>query len=161
MVKIIKHLVLLALVHSPVFADDHVKLVGHYTNMVVSADEDPHFLSGYNVDLYTRNSVALARLAVAVGSQEPVWATVQEVVFNPRTRKLRFRAEYSDGWEFSKQIGPAGRAARTIFTFSGNVKPRSIVGIVTTRDGYCDDCKPKSEKVILKRTSDTSVYLPD
>ena len=145
--------------HGQVSANDQVKLVGHYTNMVISQNDDPHFLSGYNVDLYTRNGVALANLGVAVGSQEPVWATIQEVVYEPRTTKLRFRAEYSSGWETSKKTGPQGRAARAVITFSGRVKMGKAVGTITRQDAYCDDCEPEHERITLEKTGDMSIYL--
>ena len=143
--------------HAPVVARDKVELVGHYTNMVVSDGEDPHFESGYNLSLYRKTGAAFGTLAVAIGTEEPVTAKLQGVTYDIATKKLTFQAAYSEGIEFSKNTGPNGREGRTLLNFSGTVTPAGIAGQVTTRDGHCDTCKPKIRKVSLKKTPDTYV----
>jgi hypothetical protein len=135
-----------------------VALIGHYSNMVASGTEEPHYVSGYDVDLYSRKQRAFGTMAVANGSPEPVGTELKDVVFDPATKQLRFRADYSDGREYSKNTGPDGRDTRLSLHFAGTVAAGGVTGVVTIKDAYCGSCRPVTNKVFLKRTSDT--YVP-
>ena len=135
-----------------------VALIGHYSSMVTSGGEEPHFISGYDLDLYSRKHRAFGTIAVATGSPEPVGADLKDVVFDEATKQLRFDAVYSGEREYSKRTGPDGREIRTLLHFAGTVGPGAVTGVMTLKDGDCGSCLPRTKKVVLKKTSDT--YIP-
>lgn len=139
-------------------AAPEVVLIGHYSNMVQSGSEAPHFVSGYNVDLYAKKHRAFGTIAVAIGSEDPAVADLKNVTFDEATKQLSFDAAYSDGRDYGKGTGPDGRASRKVLHFAGSVAVRSMAGVVTIRDADCGGCKPVMKKVVLKRSEDT--YVP-
>jgi hypothetical protein len=126
------------------------RLIGYYTNMVTEGRDDPHFLSGYNIGLYSRGSRTLAHIGVAIGSPEPVTAAVKSVTYDPVTGQLMFSAEYSAGQAHSPGQGAPREALRTL-TFSGVVRPNSIEGTIGVRDFYCARCRTSYNRAKLKR----------
>lgn len=139
-------------------AAPEVLLVGHYSNMVQSGSEAPHFVSGYDVDLYAKKHRAFGTIAVAIGSEEPAMAELKNVVFDEATRQLSFDAAYSDGRDYSKGTGPDGRESRKVLHFAGSVTVKSVAGVVKIRDADCGGCRQVTKKVELKRSADT--YVP-
>ena len=138
-------------------AAPEVVLIGHYSNMVQSRSEEPHFVSGYNVDLYAKKHRAFGTIAVAIGSEDPAVADLKNVVFDDATKQLSFDAAYSDGRDYSKGTGPDGRESRKVLHFAGSVAVMRVAGVVTIRDPDCGGCKPVMKKVVLKRSADTFV----
>jgi hypothetical protein len=126
------------------------RLIGYYTNMVTEGRDDPHFLSGYNIGLYSRGSRTLAHIGVAVGSPEPVTAAVKSVTYDPITGQLKFSAEYSAGEEHGPGKAAPREALRTL-TFSGIVHPNAIQGTIGVRDFYCSGCRTSYNRAKLKR----------
>lgn len=139
-------------------AAPEVLLIGHYSNMVQSGSEAPHFVSGYDVDLYAKKHRAFGTIAVAIGSEEPAVADLKNVVFDEATKQLSFDAAYSDGRDYSKGTGPDGRESRKVLHFAGSVAVKRVAGVVTIRDADCGGCKQVTKKVALKRSADT--YVP-
>lgn len=142
------------------------RLIGYYSNVRTEGNEDPHFISGYNITLYRRNAETIGRVAVAIGSPEPVRATIRQLAFNPATKRLTFTAEYSEGLSTNPIKGEPDREALQVLTFTGVVKPNSITGKMGVRDFYCSTCRPVVERVKLKRiaemgrTGDLRTILP-
>jgi hypothetical protein len=126
------------------------RLIGYYTNMVTEGRDDPHFLSGYNIGLYSRGSQTLAHIGVAIGSPDPVTAAVKSISYDPVTGRLKFCAEYSAGQEHRPGQGVPREALRTL-TFSGIVHPSSIKGTIGVRDFYCARCRTSYIRAKLKR----------
>lgn len=126
-------------------------LIGHYSNQKVSAGEDPHILSGYWVSLYRVNNNLFGDIGVATGAGEAVPGRLYEIEFDPGTKKLRFKAKYSEGYEYSKQIGPGGRKSRNLLIFSGKLAPSSLAGTVVLKDGYSVEDAGKKSYVVMKR----------
>ena len=129
----------------------NTRLIGHYSNMKVEGADDPHFLSGYNIALYQRKAETLGHVAVAIGSPEPVRATVSKLTYNSKKKCLTFTAQYSAGLGTNPVKGAPDREALKVITFSGVVRPQSIAGKVGVRDFYCSKCKPVFKRVTLKR----------
>jgi hypothetical protein len=86
-----------------------VVLVGHFSNQRVSDGEDPHLLSGYWVSFYKVDNKLFGDIGVAMGAGEGAPGRLSDIEFDPATKKLRFKAKYSDGYEYSKQTSPEGR----------------------------------------------------
>lgn len=143
---------LAAVLTSSAFAAEpaQTRLIGYYTNMVTEGRDDPHFLSGYNIGLYSRGSRTLAHIGVAIGSPEPVTAAVKSITYDPVTGRLKFCAQYSAGQEHRPGPGVPREALRTL-TFSGVVHPNSIKGTIGVRDFYCDRCRTSYNRAKLKR----------
>jgi len=160
--KIVLAFVFVLFMQGPACAQSQTKLIGHFTNMVADGSDDPHFVSGYNLHLYTKDDHVFGTIAVAIGTGEPIAAELQDAFFSPATKKLSFRAEYSDGWEHSKEIGAQGRESRRILMFSGTVTTTRVVGQIVTRDRYCDGCTSNTSTVIQKRNLalDTNRFRP-
>jgi hypothetical protein len=130
------------------------RLIGHYSNMRIEGADDPHFLSGYNISLYQRKAETLGHVAVAIGSPEPVSATISNLTYDPKKRYLTFTAQYSAGGEANPIKGAPDREAFKVLTFSGVVRERSITGMAGEKDFYCGKCKPVFKRVRLRRLED-------
>lgn len=148
---------LLLFVHGTGNAQEQARLLGNYTNMVVEGTEDPHFISGYNLDLYQKGNIVFGSISIATGSGEPVSAELTEVIYKAKKKELSFKAEYSGGWEISQKSGESGREQRTVLTFHGTITPASVSGKIGLRDGYCGKCQPRLQPISLKRTTETFV----
>jgi hypothetical protein len=127
------------------------RLIGYYSNMQAEGADDPHFLSGYNIALYQRETETLGHIMVAIGSPEPARATVSKLTYNPKKKCLTFTAQYSAGLGTNPVKGAPDREALKVLTFSGVVRPQSISGKVGVKDFYCSKCKPVFKRVTLKR----------
>ena len=127
------------------------RMIGYYSNMRVDGGDDPHFLSGYNIALYQRDSETIGIVAVAIGSPEPVRATVSDLTYNPKKTSLTFTAQYSAGLGTNPIKGAPDREDLKVLTFSGVVRTQSISGRMVVRDFYCTECKPVFKRVTLKR----------
>ena len=138
-------------------ACNNVKLIGHYSNMEWTNDEDPHLVDGYSVSLYKCDTRVFGKISIAVGSPEAVSGQLYDVAFNRRSGKVIFKAKYSDGQEFSKDTGPQGREARTYLSFSGIVSPHALRGVVVLRDAYHGVTSAKAKQQVLKRSDDNDV----
>lgn len=125
-----------ALLHGPAWAADKVELVGHYDSIVMSDTDDPHYESGYRLDLYRQGGRVFGHIDVANGSIDLCSADLRDVAFDAATKRLSFRATYAGGWEYGPGIGPKGREARIALTFSGTVGRRAVVGQMESRDAY-------------------------
>ncbi len=135
-----------------------VVLVGHFSNLEATEDEDPHTVSGYSVHLYREGQTLFGNIAVAVGSQEPAQGRLNNIIYDPRTGTLRFTAEYVSGWTYDKQSGPAGRQARETLTFSGKLSRLGLIGRVLVKDSQLVS-KGRLSQESLRRTTDD--YKPE
>lgn len=127
------------------------RLIGYYSNMQTEGAQDPHFISGYNIALYQRKAETLGHVAVAIGTPEPVRATVSNLTYDPKKKCLTFTAQYSAGLGVNPVKGAPDREAFKVLTFSGVVRPHSISGKMGVKDFYCSKCKPVFKRVTLKR----------
>lgn len=130
------------------------RLIGYYSNMHVEGADDPHFISGYDIRLYQAEAETVGQVAVAIGSPEPVPATIRSLTYDPKKKLLTFTAEYSDGVTTNPVTGAFDREALQILTFSSVVRPQTISGKVGIKDFYCDHCSPVFRRITLKRISD-------
>jgi hypothetical protein len=140
----------------PVYAEPPaVSLIGHYSNLVWTKDEDPHALSGYNLDLYRQGNTVFGNIGVAVGSPEPVLAKLYDISFDEKTKAISFKAKYSKGTRYHKDIPPEKSDAKVILTFSGKLSPRWAKGEFVQQDGYPPFEITAKDKGTLRKTSDT------
>jgi hypothetical protein len=135
-----------------------IVLIGHFSNIKASADEDPHIESGYAVSLYKQDKTLFGKLEVGIGSTEAASGRLYDIEFNPALRRLRFKAKYSEGWEANKAIGPEGRESRKLMIFSGKLTNKILAGEVILKDGYTQSDAGKKTYELMKRTD--SDYKP-
>lgn len=140
-------------------ASPDVVLVGHFSNIEVTHDDDPHFLSGYDLSLYRKGNVVFGNIGVGTGAPEPAHATLYDVTFDEQKKTLIFKAKYSGGWEYSKETGSAGREARVLLSFSGRISPKSVRGKFNKKDGYNLSAPGTNISAVMKRDSDD--YVPE
>jgi hypothetical protein len=113
-----------------------VILIGHYSNQKATTDEDPHIVSGYWISLYRQDDIVFGDIGVATGSLEPVQGRLYDIVFDPVTKNLSFKAKYSRGIEAGKGIPKEGRESHNLMLFSGKLERTAIAGTVVLKDGY-------------------------
>lgn len=135
-------------------APGDVHLIGNFSNQKVTHDADPHFISGYSVSLYRRGQMLFGDIGVAVGSPEPVSGRLYDIEFDPASKKLSFKAKYSDGREFSKETGREGRDSRVVLTFTGKVSRKSLAGVIVLQDGYNLEKAGTRSFEVMKREKD-------
>jgi hypothetical protein len=133
-------------------APGEIVLIGHFSNIKASVDEDPHIESGYAVSLYKQDETLFGKLEVGIGSTEAASGRLYDIEFNPALRRLRFKAKYSSGWEANKMIGSEGRESRKLMIFSGKISSKSLAGDVILKDGYTQNDAGKKTYEVLKRT---------
>lgn len=95
-------------------AAPEVVLIGHYSNMVQSGSEEPHFVSGYNVDLYCEEASRVRDDCGGHRLGRSGRGGLKNVAFDEATKQLSFDAAYSDGRDYGKGTGPDGRASRKV-----------------------------------------------
>lgn len=134
-----------------------VTLIGSFSNMYWSSDDDPHLISGYEVNLFRCLDRLFGDVGVATGSIEGVSGRMYDIAYDPKSGHLRFKTKYSEGWEGSKEIGPAGREARTFLSFDGKVTKTRLLGTITLRDAYSPTKITKRIFVSMKRSRDRHV----
>ena len=138
-------------------APPDVVLVGHFSNLEITHDEDPHFLSGYSLSLYRTGNVVFGNIHAGIGSSETVHGTLYDVTFDERKKTLFFKAKYSEGWESSKEIGIGGRASRVFLSFSGQIASNSLRGTFNKKDGYNLSASGRNISAVMKNTNDDYV----
>jgi len=129
----------------------HTRLIGYYSNMQAEGADDPHFLAGYNIALYQDDAKTLGHVTVAIGSPEPTRATIDNLQYDSKKRRLTFTAQYSAGLGTNPVKGAPDREALKVLTFSGVVLPQSLSGTVGIKDFYCSKCKPVFKRITLPR----------
>jgi hypothetical protein len=127
------------------------RLIGYYSNMRVEGADDPHFVSGYDIVLYKHEAETVGHVAVAIGTSEPTRATIDNLQYDSKKKRLTFTAQYSAGLGTNPVKGAPDREALKVLTFSGTVRPKSLSGTVGIKDFYCSKCKPVFKRVMLKR----------
>ena len=133
-------------------ATNEVVLIGHFSNMVATQDDDPHIVDGYSVHLYRAGETYFGNLAVATGALEPAQGRLHDIRFDARTKKLRFKSRYVTGWTVDKRSGPSGRESRQLLTFSGKVTRNGLLGLVVLNDGYASNEAGERSFETMKRT---------
>jgi hypothetical protein len=140
-------------------ATGEVVLLGHFSNLKVTHDADPHFLSGYSVSLYQSGETIFGDIGIATGAPEPASGRLYDIVLDPGTRKLAFKAKYSGGRRYSKSIGPGGRESRILLVFSGTLKAKELAGTMLVQDGYSPNAPGESVRTVMKLTKRS--FKPD
>lgn len=128
-----------------------VSSIGEYSNMLYTHDEDPHFLSGFSIRLYSLNNEVIGEIAMANGSPEPVSGMLYDVIYKPKQDFLAFKAKLSLGNETNPDIKGKDRDSRDFFAFSGKITPNVITGAMIQKDGYDLSKRGLTTKVKLKR----------
>ena len=127
------------------------RFIGYYSNMSAEGVDDPHFLVGYNIALYQDDATTLGHVTVAIGSPEPTRATIDNLQYDSKKKRLTFTAQYSAGLGTNPVKGAPDREALKVLIFNGIVRPKSLSGTMGIKDFYCSKCKPVFKRVMLKR----------
>jgi hypothetical protein len=135
-----------------------INLIGHFSNIVATADEDPHIVSGFGVKLYQKDKTLFGNVEIGIGSAEAASGRLYDIEFDPLTNQLNFKAKYSSGWEISRQIGPEGRASHVLMIFSGKMTNKSLAGTIVLKDGCNLNAPGTKTHAVMKRIKDR--YVP-
>lgn len=138
----------LFLVSSSLAEEGQIRLIGHYSDIETYNISDPHQL-GYAVDLYERSDgMIFGDFTYAPGTTEGFGATLYDIQLNKKTKVLTFKAKLSAGREMSKDYD---RDAQNIFTFSGSLGNKFIIGNLVITSGYAPAVVQKKINVKLRR----------
>ena len=120
-----------------------IHLVGDYSNIITSIDDDPH-QSGYAVVLYQlSDGTYFGDFTYAMGSTEAVGSPLIDL--KVLDRRISFTARTSSAAEMD------GSPSRELFKFSGVIQDRSIRGVLSKSDGKGKSTKIYTEKIRLIR----------
>lgn len=151
--------VLIVLFHTPCRAEPaQVTLIGSFSSLKWTTDEDPHLIDGYSVSLFQSEKTLFGRMVAANGSSEPSQGNLYDIRFDPATGRLQFKCKMSFGWESGPGIPRGGRASRDLLEFSGRIKRGRLAGTMVIKDGYAPDNAATSRKVSMKQDKDN--YTP-
>jgi len=126
-------------------------LIGNYFSIEYSDSDEPHAKSGYSLNLYRQGNIVFGDIAVADGSLEPSHASLYDVVYNEEQKTLSFKAKYSDGMEYTKDVE---REARVLLTFTGKIEKDQIKGTVTKLDGYTHEPREEQELAVIPKSDE-------
>jgi len=143
----------------PAYAEPQaVLLIGHYSNQVWTGDVDPHAVSGYALDLYKQGDAVFGSIGVAIGSPEPVGAKLYDISYDEKAGTVSFKAKFSEGAQFGKDIPPEKSNAKVLLTFSGKLNSRGIQGEFVRHDGYPPFAAIERKRSLLRKQD--SKYVP-
>ncbi len=138
-------------------SSEQITLIGHFSSLIITNDEDPHTVDGVAVSLYRSGGLVFGEMAVAIGALEPAQGRLFAVKFDEATKRVSFSSHIVTGWGGGAEAGPQGRESRSIYEFSGRIASGKLTGTLVQKDWYFLSKKRKSVTVSLTRTKEQSV----
>jgi hypothetical protein len=146
--------------HRDVPAAEKVVLIGHFSSLRATEDEDPHTVEGYAVHLYRSGSIVFGNLSLATGALETAQGRLSDITFDAASGKLAFKAKPATGRGGGREAGPQGRALRDLYIFTGRITPRRLAGLITHEDGYALEKAGEKSSVSLNAKTTRGNLLP-
>lgn len=131
-----------------------VVLIGHYSNLKTTNDDDPHTVGGYSVSLYRSAGTIFGEFAAAKGSLETAQGRMHDIKFDAATGRLSFKSKPSLGWVISRDTPLSGTESRVVYEFSGRLTTRKLTGFIVAKDWYAMKKAGRKERVLLVRTEE-------
>jgi hypothetical protein len=140
----------------PATAASKVKVLGAFSGVKHIGDD----AFGYTVQLWQEGDRIFGLLLVYTGAfSDPPTGILEDVKFDPRTRRFSFTTRASTGLVYSQKY--RGVPARDRFKFEGVLTRRQLTGILSHTDDLSPEERPTSKRIRLRWSAFmTEVMLP-
>ena len=134
----------------PAKAESPVKPFGQF--MKVKGDGE--HCRGYDVELWTQDEKMYGVMSVHRGlCGDPPAGRLENVQFDPRTKKLSFKAKVSISLDYNDV------PSHDVLEFDGFLTPQRLYGTLTTTDQLCPDICKETKTIDLPRSQERSPWL--
>ena len=128
-----------------------VKRLGVFTNMRFTEEHQ----YGYSVELWQERGRLFGFLLVSEGlTGDTPTGLLEDVVFNPKTGRLTFRARLSTGSTFGKNNEQV--PTRDLYRFNGTLKGQRLTGVLEHTDASERAATGTKKSVSLRRSKSES-----
>jgi len=128
--------------------EDLVRIVGAFAN-VRHTREDAF---GYALQLWQQGDQLFGLLNVYTGApSDPPAGLLEDVKFDPRTRRLSFSARLSTGLTYGGKY--SGVPSRDRFTFNGVLTKTEVSGVMQQANELFPNERPTSKRIRLRRSA--------
>jgi hypothetical protein len=130
-------------------------VVGTFSNVRTTAEH----AYGYYLQLWSEDGKLIGLLSVMNGlAGDAPAGMLEQVEWNPRTGKLRFRAKLTLGLAY---LGPnKQRPSEDLFVFSGTLSGQAVSGVMRQFDKLRPSAPPVVERVRLKKRDGDEILHP-
>ena len=129
----------------PVVGAGKVKVLGAFSH-ITHAEGDAF---GYAVELWKLGDQIFGLLFVYVGPPaDPPTGILEDVKFDPKTRRLSFSARMTTGLLYSRDY--IGVPSHDRFRFEGVLTRRQLIGVLRQSDDLAPDSRPTSKRIRLR-----------
>ncbi len=126
-------------------AETKAEVLGAFSRITHTGDD----AFGYTVKLWKQGDRIFGRFLVYTGAPaDPPAGLLEDVKFDPRTKRLSFTTRLSTGLVYSQEH--RGVPSRDRFKFDGVLTRRQLVGTLTHIDELFPDRKPTSRRIRLR-----------
>jgi hypothetical protein len=106
---------------------------------------------GYSVELWQQGAKIYGLISAHDGLiGDPPTGLLENVKFDPKTKKFSFRAKLTLGMVFSKEYDNV--PSRDVFEFQGTLTKMRLAGTLSTTNELCPDKCPEKKKINLPRS---------
>lgn len=131
-----------------------VKVLG--TFMCVKSNGEHAY--GYSVELWQQGARIFGLISAHDGLiGDPPTGLLENVRFEPRTKKFSFRAKLTLGMFFSEKYDNV--PSRDVFEFEGTLTAARLAGTLSVTNELCADKCPEKKKINLPRSKEWSSLL--
>ena len=149
---------LLAVLHAgvPAMAKRKVEVLGAFSRITHTRED----AFGYTVLLWKEGDRVFGQFLVYTGAPaDPPTGILEDVKYDPRTRRLSFTTRVSTGLVYSQEY--RGVPSRDRFKFEGVLTRRQLAGNLTHTDDLFPDRSPASKRIRLRwSTFATKIMIP-
>jgi hypothetical protein len=124
-----------------------VKVFGTYMRIKSNGEH----AYGYDVELWQQGAQIYGLISAHDGLiGDPPTGLLENVKFNPKTKKFSFRAKLTLGMFFNKEYDNV--PSRDVFVFEGTLTKTRLAGVLSTTNELCPDKCPEKKKINLPRS---------
>ena len=140
----------------PVRAAGKVDVLGAFSH-ITHAEGDAF---GYTVELWKEGDQIFGLLLAYVGPPaDPPTGILEDVKFDPKTRRLSFTARMTTGLLYSREY--AGVPSHDRFSFKGVLTRKRLVGVLRQSDDLSPSFQPTSKRITLRWSAfSTELMVP-
>lgn|SRR5690349_3011144 len=133
-------------------ADSPVAAVGEFSNMRYTEEH----AYGYSIQLWRAGETLFGLFLASEGlAGDTPTGLVENVRFDPATRKLSFQAKLTMGIRIDGD--GASRPSQDLFEFDGRLNQNELAGTLKHSDRLQSPASAKTERVRLKRQAQTTI----
>ena len=141
---------------APANAASKVKVLGTFSGVRRSGDD----AFGYAVQLWKEGDRIFGLLLVYTGAPaDPPTGILEDIKFDPRTRRLSFTTRVTTGLVYSQKY--RGVPSRDRFSFAGVLGRRQLTGNLSHTDDLSPEERPTAKRIKLRWSAFmTEIMLP-